>query len=102
MNSRGVNWAPHVVELAMVYTASGCTVQTTRVRYARCATLTGPKTTAGAADQRERSRRWREGVKIRLDQIHAELAQLGGQIDAKLVALTDRLAEPERRADRRQ
>jgi hypothetical protein len=57
---------------------------------------------AGPADQAERSRRWRAGVALRLDEIRRELEQLGAQIDAKLIALTDRLAEPELRAHRRQ
>jgi hypothetical protein len=53
-------------------------------------------------DQAERSRRWREGVALRLDEIRAELAQLGAQIDQKLTALADRLAEPDRQAGRGQ
>jgi hypothetical protein len=57
---------------------------------------------ADALNQRERSRRWRAGVALRLDEIRRELEQLGVQIDVKLTALTDRLAEPERRAGRRQ
>jgi hypothetical protein len=60
------------------------------------------KIAAGPADQAERSRRWRAGVALRLDEIRRELEQLGAQIDAKLIALTDRLAEPELRAGRRQ
>jgi hypothetical protein len=60
------------------------------------------KTDAGAADQAERSRRWRAGVALRLDEIRAELEQLGVTIDERLTALTDRLAEPDRRAGREQ
>jgi len=61
-----------------------------------------PTTDAGPADPAERSRRWRAGVALRLDAIRAELEQLSVQIDEKLTALTDRLAEPERQAGRRQ
>ena len=53
-------------------------------------------------DQAERSRRWREGVKQRLDQIQAELRAIGAGIDQQLVALTERLGEDERGAGRRQ
>jgi hypothetical protein len=60
------------------------------------------KTDAGPADAAERSRRWRAGVALRLDEIRRELEQLGVQIDEKLTALTDRLAEPDRRAGRGQ
>jgi hypothetical protein len=60
------------------------------------------KTDAGPATQAQCSRRWRPGVALRLDEIRKELEQLGVQIDEKLTALTDRLAEPERRAGRRQ
>lgn len=60
------------------------------------------KTDAGPADQAERSRGWRAGVALRLDEIRAALEALGVQIDERLTALTDRLAEPERRAGRRQ
>ena len=60
------------------------------------------ETGAGAVDQRERSRRWRAVVALRLEAIQQELEQLGVQIDAKLTALTERLAEPERRAGREQ
>ena len=53
-------------------------------------------------DQAERSRRWREGVKQRLDAIQAELRELGVGIDQRLAALTERLGEDERRAGRHQ
>jgi hypothetical protein len=56
----------------------------------------------GAQDQADRSRRWREGVKQRLDQIQAELRELGAGIEQRLAVLTDRLGENERRQERRQ
>jgi hypothetical protein len=57
---------------------------------------------AGAIDQAERSRRWRAGVASRLDEIHSELETLGAEINQRLAALTDRLAEPDRQAGKRQ
>jgi hypothetical protein len=60
------------------------------------------KTAAGASAQAEPLRRWRAGVALGLDEIRTELAQFGVQIDAKLRALTDRLAEPDRQAGRGQ
>jgi hypothetical protein len=50
----------------------------------------------GIQDQADRSRRWREGVKQRLDQIQAELREIGAGIEQQLAALTDRLGENER------
>ena len=58
------------------------------------------KPDAGAADQAERSRRWRAGVAGRLAEIKAELETLSTKIDKRLTALTDRLAEPEKRRQR--
>jgi hypothetical protein len=56
----------------------------------------------GIQDQADRSRRWREGVKQRLDQIQAELREIGAGIEQQLAALTDRLGENERQQERRQ
>jgi hypothetical protein len=50
----------------------------------------------GLQDQADRSRRWREGVKQRLDQIQAELREIGAGIEQQLAALTDRFGENER------
>jgi hypothetical protein len=54
----------------------------------------------GIQDQADRSRRWREGVKQRLDQIQAELREIGAGIEQQLAALT--VGENERQQERRQ
>ena len=60
------------------------------------------KADAGAADQAERSRRWRAGVASRLEEIRAELEALGARIEQQMAVMTDQLAEPSRRDGRAQ